>query len=75
MDMNSTTTPTTALITAVDGGANFTVYGFTVLEGRIFVSDVKGFTAPSEMTVYTTAGTQISKFTAGIGATSVYKNY
>ena len=75
MDMNSTTTPTTALITAVDGGANFTVYGFTVLDGRIFVSDVKGFTAPSEMTVYNTSGAVISKFTAGIGATSVYKNY
>ncbi|MFY1047370.1 YncE family protein [Chryseobacterium sp. GP-SGM7] len=75
MDMNATTVPSTPLITAVDGGANFTVYGFSVLDGRIFVSDVKGFTQASEITVYTTAGAIISKFTAGIGATSVYRNY
>lgn len=75
MDMNSTTVPPMPLITAVDGGANFTLYGFTVLDGRIFTSDVKGFNQPSEITVYTTSGAVISKFTAGMGATSVYKNY
>lgn len=74
MDMNATAAPTNPIITAVDGGANFTLYGFSVIEGRIFTSDVKGFTQPSEITVYTTGGTVISKFTAGMGATSVYKN-
>ncbi|MFL9833839.1 YncE family protein [Chryseobacterium terrae] len=75
MDMNSTTVPTNPIITAVDGGSYFTLYGFSVIDGRIFTSDVKGFTQPSEITVYTTGGTVVSKFTAGMGATSVYKNY
>ena len=74
MDMNATAAPTNPIITAVDGGANFTLYGFSVIDGRIFTCDVKGFTQPSEITVYTTGGTVISKFTAGMGATSVYKN-
>lgn len=74
MDMNATAAPANPIITAVDGGANFTLYGFSVIDGRIFTSDVKGFTQPSEITVYTTGGTVISKFTAGMGATSVYKN-
>lgn len=74
MDMNSTTVPS-PLFSTSETDPNFAVYGFSVIEGRIFVSDVKKFTAPSEITVYTTAGTVISKFTAGIGATSVYKNY
>ncbi|REC41923.1 DUF5074 domain-containing protein [Chryseobacterium sp. 5_R23647] len=74
MDMNATATPTNPIITAVDGGANFTLYGFSVIDGRIFTSDVKKFTQPSEISVYTSAGTFITKFTAGMGATSVYKN-
>jgi len=74
MDMNATAAPTNPIITAVDGGPDFTLYGFSVIDGRIFTSDVKGFTQPSEITVYTTGGTVISKFTAGMGATSVYKN-
>ncbi|MBW3521319.1 MULTISPECIES: YncE family protein [unclassified Chryseobacterium] len=75
MDMNAIATPTTPIITAVDGGPNFTLYGFSVIDGRIFTSDVKGFTQASEISVYTSAGTFITKFTAGMGATSVYKNY
>ncbi|MFC7347798.1 YncE family protein [Chryseobacterium zhengzhouense] len=75
MDMNATTAPTSPIITAVDGGDYFTLYGFNVIEGRIFTVDVKGFTEASEITVYTTAGTQISKFKTGIGANGVYKNY
>ncbi|SUX48597.1 DUF5074 domain-containing protein [Chryseobacterium indoltheticum] len=74
MDMNATAAPTNPIITAVNGGPDFTLYGFSVIDGRIFTSDVKGFTQPSEITVYTTGGTVISKFTAGMGATSVYKN-
>lgn len=74
MDMNSTTVPS-PLFTTSETDPNFAVYGFSVIDGRIFVSDVKKFTAASEITVYTTAGTPITKFTAGIGATSVYKNY
>lgn len=75
MDMNATAIPTTPIITAVDGGPNFTLYGFSVIDGRIFTSDVKGFTQASEISVYTSAGTFITKFNAGMGATNVYRNY
>lgn len=75
MAMTATTAPTSPLITAVDGGDYFTLYGFNVIDGRIFTIDVKGFTAPSEITVYTTAGAAVSKFKAGMGANGVYKNY
>lgn len=74
MDVNSTTVPS-PLFSTTETDPNFAVYGFSVIDGRIFVSDVKKFTAASEVTVYTTAGTPITKFTAGMGATSVYKNY
>lgn len=75
MDMNATAAPTSPIITAVDGGTYFTLYGFSVIDGRIFTSDVKGFTQPSEVSVYTSAGIFITKFTAGMGANGVYKNY
>lgn len=74
MDMNATEAPTAPIITAVDGGQYLTLYGFNVLEGRIFTSDVKGFTQASEISVYTTSGTFIKKFTVGMGANGVYSN-
>jgi len=74
MDMNATAVPATPIITAVDGGQYFTLYGFSVVDGRIFTSDVKSFTEASEMSVYTTSGTLITKFKTGMGSTSVYPN-
>ncbi|MGH1518386.1 YncE family protein [Chryseobacterium sp. JK1] len=71
------TVPTTALLTASDGGgAYFTLYGFNVVDGKIFASDVKGFKAESEMTVYSAAnGSKISSFkTGGLGANGAYVN-
>jgi len=74
MDINATASPTAPIITAVDGGQYFTLYGFSVVDGRIFTSDVKSFTEASEMSVYTTSGTFITKFKTGMGSTSVYSN-
>ncbi|SDL72496.1 YncE family protein [Chryseobacterium taihuense] len=74
MDLNATAAPTTPIITAVDGGQYYTLYGFNVMDGRIFTSDVKGFSQASEMNVYTTSGTLIKKFTVGMGANGVYSN-
>ncbi|MCE3076474.1 hypothetical protein [Chryseobacterium gwangjuense] len=74
MDMTATTTPTAPIITAVDGGQYYTLYGFSVLNGRIFTSDVKSFTQDSEITVYTTSGSKIGSFTAGKGANGFYLN-
>ncbi|WP_144282416.1 YncE family protein [Chryseobacterium echinoideorum] len=74
MNMNATAAPTAPIITAVDGGQYYTLYGFNVMDGRIFTSDVKGFSQVSEMSVYTTSGTLIKKFTVGMGANGVYSN-
>lgn len=74
MDLNATAAPTAPIITAVDGGPYYTLYGLNVMDGRIFTSDVKGFSQTSEMNVYTTSGTLIKKFTVGMGANGVYSN-
>lgn len=75
MDMNSTTAPSAPLINNfVDGGQYFTLYGFSVKDGKIFAADVKGFTAPSEVTVYNTSGTVLKKFVTGIGSNAAYVN-
>ncbi|WP_048511266.1 DUF5074 domain-containing protein [Chryseobacterium sp. FH2] len=75
MSMNSTTVPTTPLFNAVDGGPYLTLYGFTVVDGRIFTSDIKGFTQDSEITVYSAStGAIISKFNAGKGSNGTFLN-
>lgn len=76
MDANSTTVPANPIITAVDGGPYFTLYGFSVLDGKIFTSDVKGFTQASEVTVYSASNAnKISTFTAGKGTNGVVASY
>ncbi|MBT2622774.1 DUF5074 domain-containing protein [Chryseobacterium sp. ISL-6] len=74
MNMTSNITPTTPIITAVDGGQYYTLYGFSVVDGKIFTSDVKNFTEDSEITVYTTSGSKIKSFTTGKGSNGVYLN-
>lgn len=74
MVMAATTPPTTPIITAVDGGQYYTLYGFSVVDGKIFTSDVKNFTEDSEVTVYTTSGSKIKSFTTGKGTNGVYLN-
>ncbi|UKB80788.1 YncE family protein [Chryseobacterium sp. MEBOG07] len=68
--------PTTPLLTAADGGPYFTLYGFNVIDGRIFASDVKKFTENSEMVVYSAAtGSKImSVTTGGLGANGTILN-
>lgn len=76
MNIGSTTTPTIPLITAVDGGQYFTLYGFNVVDGKIFASDVKGFTQASEVTVYSAAtGDKIKTFTTGKATNGVIANF
>ncbi|WP_292008177.1 DUF5074 domain-containing protein [Chryseobacterium sp.] len=74
MDINSTTVPTAPLFTAVDGGQYYTLYGFNVIDDKIFTSDVKNFTQDSEITVYSTTGSKIKTFTAGKGSNGFYLN-
>lgn len=49
-------------------------YGFNVVDGKIFFTDVKGFTENSEVLVYDLNGKFLKSFTAGMGANGVYGN-
>ncbi|WP_419870211.1 DUF5074 domain-containing protein [Chryseobacterium sp. CT-SW4] len=74
MDVNATTVPSSPLFTAVDGGPYYTLHGFSVIDDKIFTSDVKGFTEDSEITVYSTTGSKIKTFTAGKGSNGFFVN-
>ncbi|MCT2561520.1 YncE family protein [Chryseobacterium herbae] len=75
MSMTSSTVPTTPLLTAVDGGPYNTLYGFSVIDGRIFTSDIKGFTEDSEITVYSALdGSKLVSFKAGRGSNGTFSN-
>lgn len=75
MDMTATTVPTSPLFTVANSVDNFSaLYGFSVINDKIFTSDSNGFTQASKIVVYSTSGTIIRSFTAGIGSNSVYAN-
>lgn len=49
-------------------------YGFNVIDGFVYISDAKGYTELSEITVYTNTGKLVKTFKAGIGTNAFYKN-
>ncbi|WP_034761295.1 DUF5074 domain-containing protein [Chryseobacterium gregarium] len=75
MDMTANTAPTAPLFSvtnSIDPYSN--LYGFSVVNDRIFTSDANGFTQDSKISVYSTSGTLIKTFTGGIASNSVYQN-
>ncbi|MCJ7932890.1 MAG: hypothetical protein MUW56_04470 [Chryseobacterium sp.] len=69
MTIGSTTVPAAPILTATGN-----VYGFDVIDGKIFASDAS-FTADSKVNVYTASnGTLLKTFTTGIGTNGFYKN-
>jgi hypothetical protein len=75
MDVNATTAPATPIVTATESAPYSGLYGFEVLNGRIFTSDAQGFTADSKITVYDAAtGSVVKVLTAGRGTNGFYKN-
>ncbi|WP_294207878.1 hypothetical protein [uncultured Chryseobacterium sp.] len=69
MDITSTTTPSTPLVTTTGY-----VYGFDVIDGRVFVSDAS-FTGDSKAYVYSASnGSLLKTLTTGIGTNGFYKN-
>ena len=75
MDLTASTVPTTPLFTvsnSVDPYSN--LYGFSVVNDRIFVSDANGFTEDSKVSVYSTNGSLLKTFTAGKGTNGAYWN-
>lgn len=68
MGIESTTAPTAPIITATGY-----LYGFNVIEGRIFVSDAS-FTGSSKVNVYSSTGTMLKTMLTGIGTNGFYAN-
>lgn len=73
MDMNSTTPPTLPLLTIADNSWS-AMYGFDVIEGKIYISNANGFTADSTVEIYTTTGNLLKTITTGKGTNGFYKN-
>lgn len=74
MDVNSSTVPATLLVTATESSAYSGLYGFKVIDGKIFTSDANGFTADSKITVYSSTGSVLKTFDGGRITNGFYKN-
>lgn len=75
MNVTATTSPSAPLFTvanSVDPYSN--LYGFSVVDDKIFVSDANGFTEDSKITVYSKSGLVLRTFTAGKGTNGAYRN-
>lgn len=73
MDMSSNTVPSTPIITLTDNSWS-ALYGFGVIDGKIYISNANGFTADSSVEIYSTAGTLVKTVTTGKGTNGFYKN-
>lgn len=73
MDVSSTTVQTTPIITLADNSWS-ALYGFGVIEGKIYISNANGFTEDSTVEIYSTSGTLVKTVTTGRGTNGFYKN-
>lgn len=73
MDVTSTTVPTTPILTLTDNSWS-ALYGFGVIDGKIYISNANGFTADSTVEIYSTAGNLLKTITTGKGTNGFYKN-
>lgn len=72
MNITATTAPTTPLVTTT-GITN--LYGFNVIDGRLFISDAKNFSSDSQVYVYNANnGSLLKTFAAGVATNGFYKN-
>ncbi len=74
MDKNATSTPTTPIATASESAPFSGLYGFNVIDSKIFTADANKFTQASTVTVYNSNGEIIKTFDTGIGTNGFFKN-
>ncbi|MBS1570821.1 MAG: hypothetical protein JST62_00285 [Bacteroidetes bacterium] len=75
MGANSSTVPTTPIVTATESAPYSGLYGFEVIDGRIYTSDAQGFTADSKVTIYdANSGSTLKVITAGRATNGFFKN-
>ena len=73
MPISSSTAPSSPIFSVADNGYS-TLYGFNVIDRLIYISDAKGFTQASEVSIYTPSGIRIKTFSSGMGTNAFYKN-
>ena len=73
MDITSNTVPPAPLFSVVYKQYS-SLYGFNVVDGKIFTSDANGFTQNSTVTVYSLTGSVLKTFTTGIGTSGFFQN-
>ncbi|UUC47269.1 YncE family protein [Flavobacterium cerinum] len=73
MNSNNTVINETPVFTVADNDFS-TFYGFAAINGRIYVSDAKGFVSRSSVTVYTNSGMVLVQKETGIGTNGFYLN-
>ena len=73
MELSSNTAPSSPIFSVAENGYS-TLYGFNVIDGLIYISDAKGFTQASEVSIYTPSGIRIKTFSSGRGTNAFYKN-
>ena len=73
MDTKTPVLPSSPLIT-VTANSYSTLYGFNVVDGKIFTSDANGFSAASSITVYKTDGSLLKNFSAGRASNGFFMN-
>lgn len=74
MDMETTVVPTAPLFSVTNVNQYSTLYGFNVVDGKIFTSEANGFTANSTISVYSLTGSLLKTFDGGIGTNGFYAN-
>jgi YVTN family beta-propeller protein len=73
MALNATTFSETPLFSVADNSWS-TLYGFNVINGKVYTADANGFTAAGIVKISTTTGTELKTVAAGMGPNSFYSN-
>jgi len=73
LSKNLTTINTTPLFNVNDNSWS-TLYGFNVIDGKVFSSDANGFVDESIVTIYDLTGNVLKTFSTQIGTNGFYKN-
>ncbi len=71
MDLSATTLPSNALFSL---NGVYSIYGFEVEEGKIYMSDPKDYNSNGEIFIYSTNGTFESSYEVGIAPNGFYFN-
>lgn len=71
MDLNATALPTSSVL-SLDGV--WSIYGFAVEDGKIYMSDPKDFNSNGDIYIYSTSGTFINSYEAGMIPNGFYFN-